>query len=107
MRKLTAGAIVLAMAWPGWAGPAAATSEPTISIVQAAYEREAVRNAAKHDKNLVVLAAECSSSKIEGQHLCWITFTSKTDPSQTLYYDVAGLQTAGSDWTLISGMCRR
>lgn len=90
-----------------WAGPAAAAAEPSVAIVQAAYEREAYRNTAKHDKNLLVITAECNTGKIEGQHLCWITFTSKTDPAQTLYYDVAGLENEGNDWTLTSGMCRR
>ena len=85
----------------------AAAIEPSVPIVQAAYEREAARDDPRHDKNLEVVAVECGSAKIPGQYLCWVTFTSKVDPARSLYYDVAALEVANANWTLTSGLCKR
>jgi hypothetical protein len=80
---------------------------PTVAIVQAAYEREAASAAARHDKNLEIVAVDCNSGKIEREYLCWVTFTSKNDPAQTLYYDVAAVAGTETDWVLKSGLCRK
>ena len=89
------------------AAPVAAAIEPSVAIVQNAYEHEAANNDPRHDKNLEVVAVECGTGKISGQYLCWITFTSKADPARTLYYDVASLENASAGWKLTSGLCRR
>lgn len=83
-----------------------AAIEPSVAIFQAAYEREAARDDPRHDKNLEVVAVECTR-KISAQFLCWITFTSKVDPARTLYYEVAAVEKTGASWKLTSGLCRR
>lgn len=90
-------------------GPAQAlaATQPTVGIVQAAYEREVDRGDPRHDKNLSIVAIDCSSGKIEHEYLCWVTFISKIDETQTLYYDVAALAQNRNDWSLQSGLCRR
>ena len=75
----------------------AAAIEPSVPIVQAAYEREAARDDPRHDKNLEVVAVECGSAKIPGQYLCWVTFTSKVDPARSLRSACAGPGRAGRD----------
>ena len=84
-----------------------AAIEPSVAVVQAAYEREAARDDPRHDKNLEVVAAECGTSQISGRFLCWVTFTSKVDPARTLYYDVAAVENENGGWKLTSGLCRR
>ena len=96
-------AAVLTMA--GLALPAAA--EPTIGIVQAAYEQEQSRPDIKHDKDLVITSVQCSAGKIEREYLCWVNFISRADPEETIYFDVAAVAETGTGWTLKSGLCRR
>ncbi len=95
---LTAGFIGVAQA---------AASEPTVDIIQSAYEREAERGDARHDKNLRIRTAECSKGKIDHEYLCWISFTSNIDPTETLSFDVAAVAETGEGWALKSGLCRK
>ena len=81
--------------------------KPTVEIVQAAYEREAGRSVSKHDKDLQIISLDCSTTSADGDHLCWITFTSKSDKARALSFDVASVANAGGVWTLKSGLCRR
>ena len=90
----------------GFAGGAAA-GEPTVDIIQAAYEREAQRGDVRHDKNLRIRTVECSKGKIGSEYLCWVSFTSTTDPREAINFDVAALAETGEGWVLTSGLCRK
>ena len=87
--------------------PPPALAKPTIEIVRMAYEREAARNAAKHDKDLEIVAAECSTMSADGEYLCWITLTSEADATRAQSTDVATLTNAAGVWTLIGGLCKK
>ena len=104
MNRLTAAVLVASVLC---ATPCVAAIEPSVAVVQAAYEREAARDDPRHDKNLEVVAVECFSAKITSQYLCWVTFTSKVDPARTLYYDVSVVEDTSDGWKLTSGLCRR
>jgi hypothetical protein len=80
---------------------------PTSDIVQAAYERERGRGDLRHDKNLKVLSVECAQGKIDKEYLCWITYTSTSDPAKPLFFNVAAIAETHEGWTLRSGLCRR
>jgi hypothetical protein len=79
---------------------------PNVAIIQSAYEREAASGSPLHDKGLKVLEAGCDPPK-DGRFLCQITFMSKDDPSQRLYYDVVAVARGSGDWELKSGLCKR
>jgi len=100
-----AGAMLLALLVAARAD--AATQEPTLAIIQAAYEREASKGDPRHDKNLQIVTLECSTGKIAQEYLCWVSFTSRTDATQTLYFDVAAVAETPEGWVLKSGLCRR
>jgi hypothetical protein len=71
---------------------------PDYAAIQAAYEREASAGSPLHDKGLEVLQAECQDNGADG-FLCEVTFISKGDPTERLYFDivaVAGPPAAGS-----------
>lgn len=85
----------------------AAGNEPTVDIVQAAYEREAQRGDARHDKNLRIRTVECSKGKVEREYLCWISFTSDTDAVGMVTFDVAVVAETIEGWALKSGLCRK
>ena len=91
----------------GVALPAHAATEPTLGIVQAAYDREQGRSDIKHDKDLVITSVQCSSGKSEREYLCWVNFISRADPTETVYFDVAAVAEIETGWTLKSGLCRR
>lgn len=92
----------------GFVGVAqAAAGEPTVDIIQTAYEREAQRGDARHDKNLRIRTVECSKGKIEHEYLCWVSFVSTSDPTGTISFDVAAVAENGDGWALKSGLCRR
>ena len=85
---------------------AAALDKPTAAVVQAAYEREAAAGSAKHDRNLEIVSLDCSTMTADGEHLCWVTFTSKADTARQLYFDVASVAYSGGNWVLRSGLCK-
>jgi tripartite-type tricarboxylate transporter receptor subunit TctC len=39
--------------------------------------------------------------------LCEVTFTSKDDPTERLYFDIVAVARAGDGWELKSGLCKR
>ena len=91
-------------------GPAAAATEPegpTVAIIQAAYEQQAANGDKRHDKDLELVAADCSRAPALDQHLCWVTFTTRTNPEKPLYFDVAVIERSGGTWDLKSGLCKR
>jgi hypothetical protein len=79
---------------------------PDIAVIQSAYEREASAGSTLHDKGLQVLQAKCHGTDGTGC-LCEVTFTSKGDPSEHLYFDIVAVARAGDGWELKSGLCKR
>jgi hypothetical protein len=79
---------------------------PDIAVIQSAYEREASAGSTLHDKGLQVLQAKCHDTSGNG-FLCEVTFTSKGDPSEHLYFDIVAVARAGDGWELKSGLCKR
>jgi hypothetical protein len=80
---------------------------PTIAVIQSAYEREASAGSALHDKGLQVLQAKCHETGANNAFLCEVTFTSRDDPSEHLYFDIVAVARAGDAWELNSGLCKR
>jgi len=83
-----------------------AVPTPDVPIIQSAYAREEANGSTLHDKGLQVLEASCDPPKA-GLYLCQITFMSKSDPSQRLYYDVIAVAQVDGQWELKSGLCKR
>jgi hypothetical protein len=79
---------------------------PDIAIIQSAYEREASTGSTLHDKGLQVLQAKCHDASANG-FLCEVTFISKADPAERLYFDIVAVARAGDGWELKSGLCKR
>ena len=85
---------------------------PDIAVIQSAYEREASAGSALHDKGLQVLQAKCHDTSNNGStsasgFLCEVTFISKADPEQRLYFDIVAVARADDRWELKSGLCKR
>jgi len=81
-------------------------SAPDIAAIQTAYESEASAGSALHDKGLQVLQAKCHDNSAD-KFLCEVTFISKGDPTERLYFDIVAVARAGSGWELKSGLCKR
>jgi hypothetical protein len=83
---------------------------PDFTAIQSAYEREAAAGNSLHDSGLKVLNARCHRTDSSGpgeQALCEVTFTSRDDPTERLYFDIVAVARAGDGWTLRSGLCKR
>jgi hypothetical protein len=81
-------------------------SVPTAATIQAAYEREESQAGARHDKGLRVIEAKCDDGS-GGRFLCQVTFLSKDDPDERLYFDIIAVARADRGWELRSGLCKR
>jgi hypothetical protein len=95
--------------WQGWMCALLAMScnaTPDVATIQTAYERESTSGSKLHDKDLKVLQAKCHDDSKEG-FLCEVMFTSTTDASGRLYFDVIAVSRKGRDWELKSGLCKR
>lgn len=79
---------------------------PDIGIIQSAYEREASAGSVLHDIGLQVLLSKCHRNGTDG-FLCEVTFISKGDPTERLYFDIVAVARAGDGWQLKSGLCKR
>ena len=79
---------------------------PDIAAIQTAYEREASAGSVLHDKGLQVLQAKCHDSSADA-FLCEVTFMSKSDPTERLYFDIVAVTRADDGWQLKSGLCKR
>jgi hypothetical protein len=79
---------------------------PDVVAIQSVYEREASAGSAQHDKGLQILQAKCHDASADG-FLCEVTFISKGDPAQRLYFDIVAVARAGDGWELKSGLCKR
>jgi hypothetical protein len=81
-------------------------SVPDIAVIQSAYEREASAGSTLHDKGLQVLQAKCHDASTSG-FLCEVTFISKGDAAERLYFDIVAVARAGDGWQLKSELCKR
>jgi hypothetical protein len=78
---------------------------PDIATIQTAYEREASAGSVLHDKGLQVLQAKCHDAGANG-FLCEVTFISRSDPAERLYFDIVAVARAGDAWELKSRLCK-
>jgi hypothetical protein len=82
-------------------------STPNMTVIQSAYEREASSGSKLHDKGLRVLEAACDEDGAARRFLCQVTFLSKDDPNERLYFDVVAVARTDKGWELRSGLCKR
>jgi hypothetical protein len=80
---------------------------PGVAVIQSAYEREATSGSTLHDKDLQVLQAKCHDEGGNNAYLCEVTFISKSDPTERLFFDIVAVARADNGWVLKSGLCRR
>jgi hypothetical protein len=96
-----------AVGWICALGALSCDAAPDAAVIQAAYEREASAGSALHDKDLQVLQTKCHDNGTD-QFLCEVTFISKGDPSERLYFDIVAVaRVATGAWELKSGLCKR
>jgi hypothetical protein len=81
-------------------------SAPDLSVVQAAYDREASAGSSLHDKGLKILKTKCHDDA-GSRFLCEVTFISTADPSERLYFDIVAVARTNDGWELKSGLCKR
>jgi hypothetical protein len=79
---------------------------PTLSTIQAAYEREASSGSGLHDSGLKVIDSKCHDNS-NGPLLCEVRFVSAADPAQRLYFDIVAVDRTPDGWKLKSGLCKR
>ena len=79
---------------------------PNVSAIQIAYEHEASSGNSLHDKGLTVLSTKCHRSGSD-QALCEVTFISRDDPTERLYFDIVAVARTSEGWQLKSGLCKR
>jgi hypothetical protein len=79
---------------------------PDVAVIQTAYEQEASAGSKLHDKDLQVLQAKCHDNSADG-FLCEVTFISKSDSAERLFFDIVAVARAGDGWVLKSGLCKR
>jgi hypothetical protein len=79
---------------------------PDVAVIQTAYEREASSGSKLHDKDLQVLETKCHDDGTD-RYLCEVTFVSRSDPSQRLFFDIVAVARAAEGWELKSGLCKR
>jgi hypothetical protein len=89
------------------AGFACGKPVPDTAILQKAYEMEATAPASTHDKGLRIVTADCRREGEGLRHTCYVTFMSKGDAQQRLYFDAISVDRDGESWRLRSGLCRR
>jgi hypothetical protein len=78
-----------------------------MTVIQSAYEREASSGSKLHDKGLQVLKADCDEDGAAGRFLCQVTFLSKDDPNERLYFDIVAVARTENGRGLKSGLCKR
>jgi hypothetical protein len=82
------------------------SAAPDVAVIQTAYEREESTGSTLHDKGLQVLEAKCHDNS-GNEFLCEVTFISKSDPTERLYFDIVAVAFSGHAWVLKSGLCKR
>ena len=83
-----------------------APAKPDLPTLQLAYDREEAQGSTRHDKGLRIVEASCEAPA-EGRALCQVTFLSREDPEQRLYFDVIAVTHRNGRWELESGLCKR
>jgi hypothetical protein len=78
---------------------------PGVSVIQTAYDREEAAGSKLHDKSLQVLEAKCHDDGTD-KYLCEVTFISKSDPTERLFFDIVAVARATDGWELKSGLCK-
>jgi hypothetical protein len=81
-------------------------STPSVAVIQSAYEQESSNGSKLHDLGLRVLEASCHD-RAASRFLCQVTFLSKDDPDQRLYFDIVAVARTDKGWELESGLCKR
>jgi hypothetical protein len=81
-------------------------AKPDLPMLQVAYDREEAQGSALHDKGLRIIEASCGAPS-DGRSLCQVSFISKDDPEQRLYFDVVAVAEHDGRWELKSGLCKR
>jgi len=79
---------------------------PDVAVIQSAYQREETAGSKLHDKDLQVLESKCHDDGAD-KYLCEVTFISRSDPSQRLFFDIVAVARAADGWELKSGLCKR
>ena len=79
---------------------------PTAETIQTAYDRESSEGSRLHDRGLRLVGAKCYPGAA-GRYLCQVTFLSRSDPTERLYFDVIAVAREGAAWALKSGLCKR
>jgi hypothetical protein len=95
-----------AVGWMCALGAVFCPAAPDVAVIQSAYDREASAGSKLHDKDLQVLDSKCHDNSADG-YLCEVTFISKADPTERLYFDIVSVARAADGWQLKSGLCRR
>lgn len=78
---------------------------PGASVIQSAYDREEAVGSKLHDKSLQVLQAKCHDDGTD-KYLCEVTFISKADPTERLFFDIVAVARGADGWELKSGLCK-
>jgi len=84
----------------------ACSAPPDVALIQSVYDREASAGSKLYDKDLQVLQSKCHGRGTDG-YLCEVTFISRGDPSQRLYFDIVAIMRGRDGWVLQSGLCKR
>lgn len=79
---------------------------PDTAVIQTAYEREQAAGSTLHDRGLRVLQSKCHQDDAD-RYLCEVTFMSKSDPDERLYFDIVAVARVAGAWELKSGLCKR
>ncbi len=103
-------AALLTLSVPRERGAASGTADaglPTVTDVQAAYDRAALVAGELHDKDLKILGLDCHPG-LSGRYSCQVSFI-KTEYDPTRVFLDAALVKRGSfkAGTLLRGPCRR
>lgn len=98
--------LVTAIASVACAGTGIWCEAPNVPAIQAAYDAESGAASSLHDKDLRILEARCEQ-RSDGGYLCEVTFASKRDPAERLYFDVIEVAESSSGWALKTGLCKR
>jgi hypothetical protein len=78
---------------------------PGVSVIQTAYDHEEAAGSNLHDKSLQVLQAKCHDDGTD-KYLCEVTFISKNDPTERLFFDIVAVARNADGWELKSGLCK-
>ena len=79
---------------------------PDAAMIQSAYDREESAGSKLHDQGLQVLQSKCHDDGTD-KYLCEVTFVSRGDDTERLFFDIVAVARGSDGWVLKSGLCRR